>query len=89
MDKVKILFFIAGMAPTEEELVESRKIGICTFRNASNYDAVTSAETCDFVAGLVPALYADFPKKGFAKVAEKKEVKTEEKKATLAWTPNA
>lgn len=78
MDKVKILFFIAGMSPTPAEIEQANKLGHCAYRNASNYDNVTSVESCDYVAGLVPEMYS-----GFATIEPKQEKKIAEVKVKL------
>lgn len=58
MSKKIILFFIAGMVPTEAELAAAEKIGCTRFRNAKlAADPTDSIEKCDEVAGLVPELY--------------------------------
>lgn len=75
MAKLRILFFIAGMVPTEDERKAATKIGNCVFRNSSNYEKTTSTEVCDFVAGLIPDLYLDHPE--FVMESDKKK---EEKK---------
>ena len=95
MAKLRILFFIAGMVPTEDERKAATKIGNCVFRNSSNYEKTTSTEVCDFVAGLIPDLYSDFPrleeKKTEKKLEEIKlpaiEKKVEETK--VVWSSNS
>lgn len=62
MAKARILFFIAGMVPTAEEIAEAEKIGLCVYRNGACYDSATSTEVCDYVAGAVPAIYDSFPR---------------------------
>jgi hypothetical protein len=58
MSKKIILFFIAGMVPTEAELAAAEKIGCTRFRNAKlAADPTDSIEKCDEVAGLVPERY--------------------------------
>ena len=55
----RILYFINGPVPTEEERLEAESMG-AIFRNAraSSGDYV---ETCDAVAGNVPDMYKGFP----------------------------
>jgi hypothetical protein len=57
-----VLFFLAGMVPTDDERDEAAKYGPgVKFRNSLmvNNDTSTSAvEECDFVAGKVPERYA-------------------------------
>lgn len=59
--KPKVLFFIAGFAPTEAELEASREFeannGRVCFRQARFVREDESAEEFDIVAGLVPAIY--------------------------------
>lgn len=58
MSKKVILFFIAGMVPTEAELKAAESIGATRFRNAKLAgDPADSVEKCDEVAGLVPERY--------------------------------
>lgn len=80
MSKKVILFFIAGMVPTDTEREAAEKLGTARFRNAhlAKNDTV---EKCDEVAGLVPEIYknvkgikvldvkAEEPKKEAAPVA--------------------
>jgi len=75
MKKPFILFFIPGMSPSEEARDEATALqgkGVqIGFRNLRHVDqAATRLETCDGVAGEVPANYAErFPKA--EEVAEK------------------
>lgn len=105
MEKVRILFFIAGMVPTEDEIKESNKLGFCAYRNSSNYKNATSTEQCDFVAGLVPEIYSDFPTKGAVNETQEnasgnekgnghQEIRqafpeTKVQEKVKAWTPNS
>lgn len=58
----RILFFIAGSTPTDEEFEAAQKyLPNMAFRNAAFVDAsasVGSLEHCDGVAGMVPEVYA-------------------------------
>lgn len=56
MSKKVILFFIAGMVPTDAEREAAEKLGTSRFRNA-RLAANDSIEKCDEVAGLVPEAY--------------------------------
>lgn len=80
MSKKVILFFIAGMVPTDAEREAAEKLGTARFRNA-HLAKNDSVEKCDEVAGLVPERYktlegvkvlgmkAEEPKKEAAQVA--------------------
>lgn len=64
MKPVRILFFINGCAPTDEERLQAEKLQAnVVFRNARAVPAEAhSLEVCDGVAGKVPTLYAEaFP----------------------------
>ena len=62
MKMPKILFFIAGMAPTRDEAEALAKIGIASARNASMISDTDRMEACDAVAGeKIPKPYADKP----------------------------
>ena len=56
MSQKVILFFIAGMVPTEAERAAAEKLGTSRFRNAQ-LAVNDSIEKCDAVAGLVPEAY--------------------------------
>lgn len=57
-----ILFFIAGMTPTDDEVAEANAIGYVRFRNVSAMLPTDKPERCDAVAGsLIPVTYADKP----------------------------
>lgn len=56
MSQKVILFFIAGMVPTEAERAAAGKLGTSRFRNAQ-LAVNDSIEKCDAVAGLVPEAY--------------------------------
>ena len=53
----KILFFIAGSSPTDQETKEAEKLGTRMFRNASFFNEFDAVEICDAVAGLAPEVY--------------------------------
>lgn len=57
----RILFFIAGEAPTKEESATAEALGTKMFRNARYVNSEHSPEPCDAVAGLVPPAYAKSP----------------------------
>lgn len=59
----RILFFVAGVMPTEEDFAAAEKLGPnVSFRNASAVPNDGALEKCDGVAGKVPARYAEaFP----------------------------
>lgn len=58
----KILFFIAGMAPTIEESEAALDIGMVAMRNRSLIGPHDNPEACDAVAGeVIPPPYARFP----------------------------
>jgi len=62
MKPLKILYFIAGSAPTSKDLAEAQLLnGNVCFRNASAIVAGASIETCGAVAGLVPKDYKELP----------------------------
>lgn len=61
MKRKRILFFIAGEAPTKEESAAAEALGTKMFRNARYVNSEHSPEPCDAVAGLVPPAYAKFP----------------------------
>jgi hypothetical protein len=50
----KILFFIAGLKPTDEEFAAAKNIGTFMFRN-SKVAAESRLESADAVTGLVPS----------------------------------
>jgi hypothetical protein len=55
----RILFFINGSIPSEEEVAEAESLGFnVTFRNALFVAAEGALEACDGVAGDVPERYA-------------------------------
>jgi len=57
-----ILFFLAGMVPTEDEKAEALAIGTVRFRNVSAMLPTDKPErNVDGVAGLVPVQYKDYP----------------------------
>jgi len=83
MSKKVILFFIAGMVPTDSEREAAEKLGTARFRNArlAKNDTV---EKCDEVSGLVPEIYKNV--KGIKVL----DVKAEEpKKETAPAAPVA
>lgn len=77
MSKKVILFFIAGMVPTDAEREAAEKLGTARFRNAqlAKNDTV---EKCDEVAGLVPESYKN------VKGVKVLDVKVEEPKKAAA-----
>lgn len=85
MSKKVILFFTAGMVPTEAERKAAEKLGTTRFRNAqlAKNDTI---ERCDEVAGLVPEIYKNV--KGI-KVLDVKAEEPEEGKTPVAPPPQA
>lgn len=56
----RILYFIDGCTPTEEDVEAASQIaGNVVFRNALFVSNNDSLETCDGVAGNVPAIYEE------------------------------
>ena len=53
----KILFFIAGSIPTDEERAAAEKMGTSMFRNCQLVKDSDPIEKCDSVAGAVPEIY--------------------------------
>lgn len=102
--KKKILFFISGSVPSEEESKKAKKIDekVC-FRNALFIDPKGCLEYCDFVMGDIPESYSEIPIFGGKNVKEfKKETEAgkkgseessksnsdEQKKVDVIWKPN-
>ena len=85
MSKKVILFFIAGMVPTDAEREAAEKLGTARFRNAhlAKNDTV---EKCDEVAGLVPERYKAL--KG-VKVLDAKAEEPKKETAPVAPPPQA
>ncbi|QJD54508.1 hypothetical protein [Sphingomonas phage Kharn] len=55
----RTLFFINGVAPTDEQLAEAEAIpGVVCFRNAIKFREEDALEDFDGVAGVVPEKYA-------------------------------
>ncbi|WLJ71038.1 hypothetical protein [Sphingomonas phage Kimi] len=92
-----VLFFIAGVIPTEEEQAEAEAIEAdVKFRNASLVGLDHAPEDFDDVAGAVPDVYAeakaakeaaDKPARKSAKAGD--EGKEPGKSAAAGWKPNA
>lgn len=59
----KILYFVAGYAPTAADLIVALDLGVgVQYRNSTKINAEDPCEPCDGVAGDVPAQYAEkFP----------------------------
>jgi len=57
----RILFFVNGTTPTLEQQLEAEKLAPCrvSFRNALLVSDEGALETCDGVAGEVPARYKE------------------------------
>lgn len=59
----KVLFFIEGMAPTNEEREAALSIGLVAFRNAGLIGGTDKPEACDAVAALdedlIPVAYLE------------------------------
>lgn len=60
MKPVKVLYFVDGIAPTADQIVEANSLAahVC-FRNARAIPAEGALEECDGVTGVVPQRYAD------------------------------
>lgn len=57
--KLKILYFLQGMNPSREEMIEIQELGFpVQLRNA---EFATSFEPCDGVLGAVPELFKKMP----------------------------
>jgi cell division septation protein DedD len=84
--KKRILYFIAGIAPTEAEERAALSLGTTIFRNAQSYYDGDFVEPCDGVAGCAPEAYL----KKFPKVDEKKlkEPKSDSKPAPVVAQPS-
>ena len=85
MSKKVILFFIAGMVPTDAEREAAEKLGTARFRNA-NLAKNDTVEKCDEVAGLVPESYKGV--KGI-KVLDVKAEEPKKETAPVAPPPQA
>lgn len=59
--KSRILYFIAGAQPSDEDKAAAEALGPVMYRNARFVDDTSEPEQCDAVAGLVPANYKIFP----------------------------
>ena len=97
--KTKVLFFINGSLPTEDELLQAKGIDakVC-FRNALMIGDEHKPEDCDFVTGAIPEAYFEFPEWEFeikvpsnpVKPAPKTPaIKSEPKTPVAGWKPNA
>ena len=97
--KTKILFFIEGSLPTEDELEKAEKItGKVCFRNALMIGDEHKPEECDYVCGHIPECYRDFEEWEFEvrvktnptlKATKAPVIKPETKTQPSGWTPNA
>lgn len=60
----KILFFIAGGSPTEQEALEASQMGIgkVPFRNVQFVYPDSPPEVCDGVAGIIKPPYHQMPR---------------------------
>lgn len=73
----RILFFVAGVAPSAKDYAAAEKLGAnVSFRNANAVPAEGALEQCDGVAGAVPARYAE----AYPTAAEALEIKSREQK---------
>lgn len=62
MKPAKILFFVDGVAPSNEDFETASKLTAqVVFRNARAVPAEGALEECDGVAGAVPPSYAELP----------------------------
>jgi hypothetical protein len=66
----RILYFIDGPAPTDEQLRDISPLRNASFRNAVNVSSDERPEACDFVMGSVPPAYSHMPVWGGAKPSE-------------------
>lgn len=66
----RILYFINGPVPTDEQLTNISPLRNASFRNAVNVSSEERPEACDFVMGDVPAAYSHVPVWGAATEAE-------------------
>lgn len=56
----KVLYFIRGSMPTEEQVEEAESFGIpVSYRNVEFYEEGMTLEECEGVAGDVPEAYAE------------------------------
>ena len=77
----KIIYFVNGSSPTEEQFKEAELLGTSIFRNAK-FIADEPLENCDGVAGEVPGRYLEaFPKVTPVGQAVKTEINVTEPKA--------
>lgn len=58
----KILYFINGGTPSEEDRQAALRVGTLMFRNALSTGSFDFVEECDGVAGAVPPGYEKFPR---------------------------
>lgn len=93
--KTVILYFIAGMLPTDKDRAEAAKLegsnALVKFRNASAVPSEPHAlEVCDGVAGAVPKIYAEkFPSSDKAVKAKEAEFKALQEKVADKPAPKA
>lgn len=80
-----VLFFLAGMVPTPQELADAGKLRARVgYRNASVVQPEDAPEPCDGVAGAVPPTYKKFPTAEEAIAAYDRKLEEAAKKADAA-----
>ena len=83
----RILYFVAGVAPSAEDFEAAEKLGAnVSFRNANAVPAEGALEICDGVAGEVPERYAEAYPEAKEAIAKKKKAHAEAA-AKLGETP--
>lgn len=74
--KSRILYFIEGSQPSDEDKAAAEALGPVMYRNARFIDESAEAEPCDAVAGRVPANYKIFPAAAPVGTEQEKPVET-------------
>lgn len=97
--KTKILYFINGSLPTEEDFKIAKTIDakVC-FRNVNMIGDDEKLEDCNFVLGCVPKIYNEIPEWELEIKVPSNPIKTpikvpkieekKESKQSAPWTPN-
>lgn len=88
MKKEKILFFIKGFVPTDEERAEAEKLGTKMFRSARMVSDTSPIEKCDCVYGCVPEQYEHLKKESVEVEQKPKKTKSEPVGKPPVWIPN-
>ena len=90
MKPAKILFFVDGVAPSNEDFEAASKLTAqVVFRNARAVPAEGALEECDGVAGEVPPSYAELPTAEEAIAAHAEKLAALSKKVGDAPAPKA